>query len=113
MSVKGGVYAHEAYDTKKKLLCEYMGPTSFLYINILLACNCYAAMNSTSALLKVTSPCSDNGDPRPGFLVASCKSHGLVCVGCLFFKDTEPSPSQDSFSVRQQGGLPGPPPRSP
>jgi hypothetical protein len=36
-----------------------------------------------------------------------------VCVGCLFFKDTEPSRLQDSFSVRQQGGLPGPPPRSP
>jgi hypothetical protein len=33
-----------------------------------------------------------------------------VCVGCLFFKDTEPSPLQDSSSVRQQGGLPGPPP---
>jgi len=29
-----------------------------------------------------------------------------VCVGCLFFKDTEPSPLQDSSSVRQQGGLP-------
>ena len=36
-----------------------------------------------------------------------------VCVGCLFFKDTEPSPLRDSFSVRQQGGLPGAPPRSP
>ena len=36
-----------------------------------------------------------------------------VCVGCLFFKDTEPSPLQVSSSVRQQGGLPGPPPRSP
>ena len=36
-----------------------------------------------------------------------------VCVSCLFFKDIEPSPFQDSFSVRQQGGLPGPPPRSP
>ena len=30
-----------------------------------------------------------------------------VCVGCLFFKDTEPSPLQDSSSVLQQGGLPG------
>jgi hypothetical protein len=29
------------------------------------------------------------------------------------FKDTEPSSLQDSSSVRQQGGLPGPPPRSP
>ena len=33
MSVKGGVYAHEAYEAKKVkiffLLCEYMGPTSF------------------------------------------------------------------------------------
>ena len=28
----------------------------------------------------------------------------------FIFKDTEPSPLQDSFSVRQQGGLPGPPP---
>ena len=36
-----------------------------------------------------------------------------MCVVCLSFKDTEPSPLQDSFSVRQQGGLPGPPPRSP
>ena len=36
------------------------------------------------------------------------------CVCWLFiFKDTEPSPLQDSSSVRQQGGLPGPPPRSP
>ena len=36
------------------------------------------------------------------------------CVCWLFiFKDTEPSPLQDSLSVRQQGGLPGPPPRSP
>ena len=35
MSVKGGVYAHEAYEAKKSkyfLLFEYMGPTSFLYI---------------------------------------------------------------------------------
>ena len=30
----------------------------------------------------------------------------------FIFKDTEPSPLQDSFSVRQQGGLPGPPPVS-
>ena len=28
----------------------------------------------------------------------------------FIFKDTEPSPLQDSSSVRQQGGLPGPPP---
>jgi hypothetical protein len=37
---KGGVYAHEAYEaqkTKQKLLGEYMGPTSFLYVYILLA----------------------------------------------------------------------------
>ncbi len=34
-----------------------------------------------------------------------------VCVCWLFIlKDTEPSPLQDSSSVRQQGGLPGPPP---
>ena len=31
----------------------------------------------------------------------------------FIFKDTEPCPLQDSFSVRQQGGLPGPPPRVP
>jgi hypothetical protein len=40
MSVKGGVYAHEAYEAKNNnffLLCEYMGPTSFLYIYILLS----------------------------------------------------------------------------
>ena len=30
----------------------------------------------------------------------------LVGGGGLFFKDTEPSPLRDSFSVRQQGGLP-------
>jgi hypothetical protein len=35
-----------------------------------------------------------------------------VCVCWLFIsKDTEPSPLQDSFRVRQQGGLPGPLPR--
>jgi hypothetical protein len=28
-----------------------------------------------------------------------------VCIECLFFKDTEPSPLQDSFSVRQKGVL--------
>ena len=33
-----------------------------------------------------------------------------MCVGCLFIKDTEPSPLQDSFSVRKQGGPPRPPP---
>jgi len=33
-----------------------------------------------------------------------------VCVECLFLKVAEPSPLQDSFSVRQKGGLPGPPP---
>jgi hypothetical protein len=36
---KGGVCAHEAYEATKKiffLLCEYMGPTSFLYKSILL-----------------------------------------------------------------------------
>ena len=34
-------------------------------------------------------------------------------MNCLFFlKVTEPSPLQDSSSVRQKGGLPGPPPRS-
>ena len=38
-------------------------------------------------------------------------SAGSRCVCWLFiFKDTEPSPLQDSSSVRQQGGLPGPPP---
>ena len=31
-----------------------------------------------------------------------------VCVcGLFILKDTEPSPLQDSSSVRQQGGLPG------
>jgi hypothetical protein len=44
MSVKGGVYAHEAYEAKKIkilcLLCEYMGPTSFLFIYTLLVCVC-------------------------------------------------------------------------
>ena len=37
---------------------------------------------------------------------------GRVCW-LFILQDTEPSPLQDSFSVRQQGGLPGPPPRSP
>jgi hypothetical protein len=32
-----------------------------------------------------------------------------VSVECLFYKATEPSPLQDSFSVRQKGGLPGVP----
>jgi len=36
-----------------------------------------------------------------------------VCVDCLLFKATEPSPLQNSFSVRQKGGLPGPPTRNP
>jgi hypothetical protein len=31
----------------------------------------------------------------------------------FIFKDTEPSPLQDSFGVRQKGDLLGPPPRSP
>ena len=31
-----------------------------------------------------------------------------ACVLVFIFKDTEPSALQDSFSVRQQGGLPGP-----
>ena len=31
----------------------------------------------------------------------------------FIFMDTEPSPLRDSFRVRQQGGLPGPPPGSP
>ena len=35
-------------------------------------------------------------------------SHGVCWL--FIFKDTEPSPLQDSFSVRQQGDLPGPPP---
>jgi hypothetical protein len=35
----------------------------------------------------------------------SAKGPGVcVCVGCLFFKDTEPSPLQDSSSVCQHGG---------
>ena len=32
------------------------------------------------------------------------------CVGVFIFMVTEPSPLQDSFSVRQKGGLPGPSP---
>jgi hypothetical protein len=36
-----------------------------------------------------------------------------VLLVVYFLKDTEPSPLQDSSSVRQQGGLPGPPLRSP
>jgi hypothetical protein len=36
-----------------------------------------------------------------------------VCVECLFFKVTEPSPLQDSSGVRQKGDLLGTPPRSP
>ena len=51
-------------------------------------------------------------DPPNGLSTAGvCRVwDSVVCVGCLFFKDTEPSPLQDSFSVCQQGGLPGPPP---
>ena len=39
MSVKGGVYAHEAYEAGKKICflpCEYMEPTSLLFISLLL-----------------------------------------------------------------------------
>ena len=43
----------------------------------------------------------------------SLKAPSLRLGQCVcwffFFKDTEPSPLQDSFSVRQKGGLPGPP----
>ena len=53
-------------------------------------------------------PLSSPPSPSVGQVTA------VECVCWLFiFKDTEPSPLQDSFSVRQQGGLPGPPPRSP
>ena len=39
MSVKGGVYAYEPHEAKKKnvLLCVYMAPTTFLYTYILLS----------------------------------------------------------------------------
>jgi hypothetical protein len=33
-----------------------------------------------------------------------------VCIECLVFKITEPSPLQDSFGVRQKGDLLGSPP---
>ena len=37
MSVKGGVYAHEAYEADFFFsLCEYMEPTSLLFISVLL-----------------------------------------------------------------------------
>ena len=39
----------------------------------------------------------------------TCCGH-IVCVECLFFKDTKPSPLQDSFSIRQKSCLPGHPP---
>ena len=42
-----------------------------------------------------------------------CRTDVCLNVGVfggLFVKDTEPSPLQDSSSVRQQGGLPGHPP---
>jgi hypothetical protein len=48
--------------------------------------------------------------PRPRSQTA--RAAGRVCW-LFIFKDTEPSPLQDSSSVRQQGALPGPPPRSP
>ena len=51
--------------------------------------------------------------PTPGLTLFSVCVCVLVVYLPLIFKDTEPSPLQDSFSVRQQGGLPGPPPRSP
>jgi hypothetical protein len=36
MSVKGGVFSHEVEKKNVVLLCEYMAPTSFQYIYILL-----------------------------------------------------------------------------
>ena len=39
--------------------------------------------------------------------------HTQRCVECLLFKDTKPSPLQDSLNVRQKGGLLGPPPTVP
>ena len=50
-------------------------------------------------------------EPSPLRDSFSVRQQGLPSVCWLFiFKDTEPSPLQDSSSVRQQGGLPGPPP---
>ena len=47
---------------------------------------------------------------EPSLLPRFVSPFKKLLVGWWFiFKDTEPSPLQDSFSVRQQGGLPGPP----
>ena len=70
-------------------------------------------------------PRAGRGTLRPGQCHGVSIVYSLFClfIRCVFitlnrrcvlvvyfFKDTEPSPLQDSFGVRQQGGLPGPPP---
>ena len=50
-------------------------------------------------------------DPGPDSGTGTVTVTGVCWL--FIFKDTEQSPLQDSSSVRQQGGLPGPPPRSP
>ena len=42
----------------------------------------------------------------------SVREHQMRVCWVFIVKDPEPSPLQDSFGVRQKGGLPGPPPRS-
>jgi hypothetical protein len=54
MSVKGGVYVHEAYEVKKikhiLVLCECMGPTSLTYHHYLHACLCVRVYTQTDRL---------------------------------------------------------------
>ena len=59
MSVKGGVYAHEAYEAKKLkyfLLFEYMGPTSFLYIYVY-------TTNIIDTMTRCTGEAASAGEP--------------------------------------------------
>ncbi len=71
--------------------------------------------------LGVTQPRANQGmtirgsgaHPRALLLLVPSVSLLLQCVLSVYFKDTEPSPLQDSSSVPQKGSLLGPPPRSP
>ena len=81
MSVKGGVYAHEAYEAKKIkiffLLRECMGPTSFLYIYILLSLS--------SRSLSSRSLSSRSLSLAPSLSLSRARTHALwPCVSfCL------------------------------
>ena len=80
------------------LLSKNFGPECVLSVDF----EGHRAEPLTGLLRRASAP---KGRPNP--------RSPSVCVGCLFFKVTEPSPLQDSFGVRQKGDRLGPPPRSP